>query len=75
MSIDVAEETKIKREELAPQFITKLEAREVLAYQEVILECRVTGIPEPEVTWYQVTTASAFHTLSCEFMRMSSLLF
>jgi len=53
---DVAEEVKIKGEGLAPQFTTKLEAREVLAYQEVVLECTVVGIPQPEITWYQVTT-------------------
>jgi len=64
MSIDIAEEVKIKGKELAPKFTTKLEAREVLAYQEVILECHVVGIPEPEITWYQVTTVSAFETIS-----------
>ena len=63
MSMDIAEEVTVKREELAPQFKTKLEAREVLAYQEVILECRVVGIPEPEITWYQVTTASVFNVI------------
>jgi len=59
---DVAE-VVVKREELAPQFTTKLEAREVLAFQEVVLECRVVGIPEPEITWYQVSVYSS--CLSC----------
>ena len=53
-SIGVAEEVRVQGK--APQFTTRLEAREVLAYQEVVLECHVVGIPEPEITWYQVTT-------------------
>jgi hypothetical protein len=43
----------VKSKGLAPQFTTKLEAREVLAFQEVILECHVIGFPEPEITWFQ----------------------
>ena len=66
---------RVKGEGLAPQFTTRLEAREVLAYQEVTLECRVVGIPQPEITWYQVTTrrcsdrgcADLFHS----FMRLN----
>jgi len=66
LSVGVAEVVKAKGEELAPQFTTKLEAREVLAYQEVILECRVVGIPEPTITWYQVTAVYSFiEYLSC----------
>ena len=52
--IDCTESLKVTGKELAPQFTVKLEAREVLAYQEVILECNVIGFPEPEITWYQV---------------------
>ena len=39
---------------LAPQFTTKLEAIEVMAFQSITLECSVIGFPEPEITWYQV---------------------
>lgn len=50
----VTETTLIKTEALAPNFTTQLVACEVLIGYQVVLECTVVGIPEPEITWYQV---------------------
>jgi hypothetical protein len=58
------ETTKITGEVLAPQFTTKLEAREVLAGEQVVLTCHVVGIPEPEIVWYQVSCRSRFLSLA-----------
>ena len=38
----------------APRFTRNLEQKEIFETMPVTLECRVTGYPVPEITWYQV---------------------
>ena len=43
---------------MAPKFIVELEPKEIFETMPVKLECEVTGNPEPEITWYQVSHTS-----------------
>ncbi|ESO04845.1 hypothetical protein HELRODRAFT_111318 [Helobdella robusta] len=50
-AFEVIEEPK--KECLAPFFVNKLQANEVLVGSKVLLECEVFGLPVPEITWYK----------------------
>ena len=39
----------------APKFVQKLEPKEIFETMPVTLISRVTGHPQPEITWYQVS--------------------
>ena len=51
-------EVPIPSQPEAPKFIKKLEPKEIFETMPVKLECAATGYPEPEITWFMVSSVA-----------------